>query len=274
MKKNKYQLLFVLCALATTFLGCDKDGEDLIDQNNKWEYLDSSKVSFVKFYQVFAGNSPTLPTAASATTGPQMLIYANGQKITGNSVGYGGIFPATNVYAAIPAGNTRFDIINGRLDLTVVPNIPKSIAGDTLASFNTTLVAGKNYSLFIGDTVPTVRVTLKEDKFTTPDVGTYKLRVANMYMNTVPTTDTVSLWSVRQNGFVISNVSHKEISDWVQLPVPIINDTIYFVRKGSGTPYVTGIAFLPTTLRSYTVMGRGKANVTGKTNAITFITNN
>lgn len=272
MKKYLKYLSLASILLATFSCTKDDDGKDLIDDNNKWIYLDSSNSANVKFLQVFAGNTPQLPTAANATTGPQVFIYANGKKITGNSLSYGGVFPVTNVYANIPSGITKFDIINGRLDLTVVPNVPKFIAGDTLASFTATLDKSKYYSIYIGDSVPFMRATIKEDMFATPDVGTYKIRIANLFMNNNPT-DTVSLFSVRQNAEIISNITHKEVSNWVQIPVPIISDTLIFRKKGTVTSYAVLNGFSPTPLRSYTLVGRGKNGVTGKTPAAALITN-
>lgn len=254
---------------AVSFSSCDKTTE-LLDENNKWVYIDSANSANVKIIQVFAGNTPQVPTAPNSTTGPQVFIYANGAKLNGTSLSYGGFWPTQNVYANLQPGNTRFDIINGRMDLTVVPNLPKYIAGDTLATFNVNLEKGKYYSLYIGDSVPNVKVTVKEDNLLTPDYQKYKIRVANMLMNP---TDTLTLFSVRQNAEIISDITHKNVSDWVQLPLPIISDTLVFRKKGTTTSYVQLNGFSPTGQRMYTLIGRGKNGVTNKTPAAALITN-
>ena len=277
MKKYLKYLSLVIIVLALYSCTKDNDGKDLIDDNNKWLYLDSSNSVNVKFYQVYASNTPQIPTAANATTGPQVFIYANGKKLTGVSLNYGGVFPITNVYANIPSGTTKFDIINGRLDLTVVPNVPKFIAGDTLASFTATLDKSKYYSIYIGDSVPFIRATIKEDILAKPDDGTYKLRVANLLMNPL---DTLTLFSARQNAEIISNITHKEISNWLQVPIPIIVDTLTLRRKGTTTTYLTmtplgstSQSFSPSPLRMYTVVARGKTGLTGKLPTASIITN-
>jgi hypothetical protein len=270
MKKFLKYLSLATIVFATYSCTKDDDGKDLIDDNNKWVYLDSSNSANVKFLQVFAGNTPQLPTAATATTGPQVFIYANGKKLNGTTLGYGGVFPITNVYANIPSGTTKFDIINGRLDLSVVPNVPKFIAGDTLASFTATLDKSKYYSIYIGDSVPFVRALIKEDIMTKPDDGTYKIRVANMLMNPL---DTLTLFSARQNAEIISDITHKQVSNFVQVPVPIIGDTLIFRKKGTTSAYVQFNGFSPTPLRSYTLIARGKNGVTNKTPVAAFITN-
>jgi Domain of unknown function (DUF4397) len=254
---------------ALVLSSCDK-GTNLIDENNKWVFLDSANSANIKIVQVFAGNTPQVPTAPNATTGPQVFVYANGAKLNGTSMNYGTVWPTSNVYGNIPAGATKFDVINGRMDLTVVPNIPKFNAGDTLHTFTATLDKGKYYTLYIGDTVPSVKVTLKEDNLPTPDYQTYKIRVANLVMNP---TDTLTLFSSRQNAEIISNIVHKDVSNWVQLPLPIISDTLIFRKKGTTTSYAQVNGFSPAGQRMYTIIGRGKTGVTGKTPAAAIITN-
>ncbi len=254
-----------ICSMA----GCDKN-VNLIDENNKWVYLDSSNSANIKVMQVFAGNTPQVPTAPNATTGPQVFIYANGKKLNGTVLSYGGVFPISNVYSNIPAGTTKFEIINGRMNLSVVPNVPSYMAGDTLATVTTNLEKGKYYSLYIGDSVPTVRVTAKEDVLAAPEYQMYKIRAANFLMNPF---DTLTLFSARQNAEIISNITHKNVSDWVQLPLPIVADTLIFRKKGTTTAYIQFNTFSPVGLRMYTLMARGKTGVTAKTPATQLITN-
>lgn len=269
--KILYKIVLIICIIIVGIFGCKKN-TNLIDENNKWVLLDSSNSTNVKIIQVFASNTPQIPTAPNLTTGPQVFIYANGQKLNGLSLGYGSVWPTTNVYGNIPSGNTRFDIINGRMDLTVVPNLPKFIAGDTLATFTATLDKGKYYSLYIGDTVPNMRVTLKEDNLILPDPLTYKIRVGNFSMNNNPT-DTFNLFSVRQNAEIITDISHKNISDWVQIPIPILNDTLIFRKKGNVLPYL--IVSIPPNAaqRMVTIIAKGKSGVTAKLPSTTILIN-
>jgi Domain of unknown function (DUF4397) len=269
MKKIFNSITIILSAAVIGISSCDK-GPNLIDENNKWVYLDSANSANVKFIQVFAGNTPKLPTAPNDSTGPQVFIYANGQKLNGTALGYGGVWPTTNVYSNIPPGSTRFDIINGRMNLSLVPNVPSFIAGDTLATFTATVDKGKYYSFYITDTVPTVRVTVKEDNLIVPDYQTYKIRVANFLMNPL---DTLTLFSVRQNAEIISDITHKNVSNWVQLPLPVISDTLVFRKKGTTAAYVVFNGFSPTGLRMYTFIGRGKTGVPAKRPATALITN-
>lgn len=270
MKKITNSIIILSAVSLVGFMSCNKNDINKIDENNKWVYLDSSNSANIKVMQVFAGNAPQIPTAPNATTGPQVFIYANGKKLNGTALSYGGVWPISNVYANIPTGSTRFDIINARLNLSVVPNVPAFIAGDTLATFTAIVDKAKYYSLYIGDSVPTLRVTMKEDNFPLPEYQTYKIRVANFLMNPF---DTLTLFSSRQNAEIISNITHKNVSDWIQVPLPVINDTLIFRKKGTTTAYVQVNGFAPVGLRMYTLIARGKTGVTSKTPAAALITN-
>jgi hypothetical protein len=271
MKRSLHILIFGICLFAAG--ACSTN--NLLDENRKWEYLDSSNAAYIKLIHNFAGNTPQLPTAPNLTTGPQIFLYANGQKLTGNAVGYTGLFPATTVYALAPAGNSvRFDIVMARMNLAVVPNVPAPVAGDTLLTFTQSLQAGKYYSFIMGDSVPNIRVTVNEDQLNAPAAGKYKIRVANWVMNPG---DTLSLYSRLQKTEIIQNVAHKNISDWVEVSVPVISDTLELRKKGTTTIYATvngsTPSFLPTSTRMYTVMARGKTGVTSKGPSATTITN-
>jgi hypothetical protein len=265
------KLLIPITALICTALiaSCDKN-ENLLDENIKWQFTDSANSANVKIIQVFTANAPSLPTAPTTTTGPQVFVYANGAKLNGTALGYGGVWPTTNVYGNIKPGSTKFDVINGRLNLTVVPNVPSYIAGDTLTSITANLEKGKYYSLYITDTAPTVRAILKEDILETTEYQKFKVRLANFSMDV---TDTFSIYSVRENAELATNITHKTISNWIQLPVPIINDTMQIRKKGSLVPYITLNTFGATGERLYTLLARGKQNVVGKTPVVQLITN-
>jgi len=275
---NMKLILNSLAIISFTILGitaCNKKDVNLIDENNKWVLLDSTNSANLKIVHVFAGNTPQIPTAPNLTTGPQVLIYANGLKLNGTSISYGGVFPTPNVYANVPEGNNKIEIINGRLNLTVVPNVPNFIAGDTLATVNSVLQKGKYYTLYITDTVPTVRTVIKEDLLPLPDYQMYKIRLANMMMNPL---DTLTLFSRRQNAEIIFDITHKNVSDWIQLPLPIIPDTFELRKKGTTTTYVTANfgttpTITPVGQRMYTVVARGKTGVTAKLPSAFIFTN-
>jgi hypothetical protein len=266
----RYLSIIMIAAVAALAMpSCKK--KNLLDENNKAVFFDTTAVANIRVVHCFAGNAPQLPTAPNATTGPQVFVYANGKKLNGNALSYAGQWPSPNVYAGIDQGtNVRFDVVMARLNLAIVPNAPAPIAGDTLLTTNIPLQAGKFYSLYFSDTVGTYRLTAREDIMPTPDYQTYKIRLTHWMMNP---TDTFNVFSRRTQTTIIPDITHKKISDWIQLDVPIISDTFEVRKKGSVTPFIQINGFAPAGLRFYTIVLRGKTGLTGKLPSAAILTN-
>src|SRR5688572_2556252 len=107
MKTIKIPFIITL-GFFVLLLSCEKIDKDLIHENADWRYIDKGGVAFMRIFDAFAANTPNLP--GNTTTGPQVFIYANGQKLNHANLGYNAAWPATSVYATIPAGPTAFDI--------------------------------------------------------------------------------------------------------------------------------------------------------------------
>ena len=91
LTKPKQMKFFKILFFTTSFIvgvsSCKHD-ITLLDENNKQAYLDANSAN-IKVIDVFAGNTPFLPTAPSILyTGPQFFIYANGAKLNGTPIGY------------------------------------------------------------------------------------------------------------------------------------------------------------------------------------------
>jgi hypothetical protein len=268
MKKMKI-VLSGLFLLALVLPACKKNTTDGIVDNYKWVYTDTVNNANLRIIHCIASNTPTLPSA-SANTGPQFFAYINGKKLNGNALSYGGQWPSPSVYASVESGtNIRFDLVQARLNFLVVPNIPAPIAGDTLLTFTGTMQKGKYYSLYVGDS-STYKGELREDVLPVPAYQRYKIRLANWMMNPA---DTLTVYSRRNAADIITNISHKQVSDWVELDIPVVNDTFDIRKKGTTVSYVTFNNFAPAGLRMYTMIGRGKTGLTGKGASINILTN-
>jgi hypothetical protein len=267
----KYLLITAIMITAGLILTPSCKKTNLLDANDKGVLIDSTQFANVRFIHCFAGNMPQLPTAPNLTTGPQVFMYVNGKKLNGNALSYGGQWPSPNVYAIVDPGSTvRFDAVMARLNLAVVPNVPAPIAGDTLLTVNQPLQAGKFYSAYFSDTVGSYKLTFREDVMPTPDYQTYKIRMANWMMNPL---DTFYVFSRREQAIIIPDISHKQISGWVQVNLPIISDTLEVRKRGTIVPFGTTIPFTPAGLRFYTIVLRGKNLLTGKLPSASILTN-
>lgn len=265
--------IFIILTVSvfSIYSSCTK--KDQLDENEKTVLTDNLNVGLVRVFHNYAGRTPALP----AGTSPTLFLYLNGAKFTGNSLTYTSNFPATNVYATVPAGAATFLGVLARMNTTVVPNIPAPVAGDTVLSFNFNVEKGKYYSVYLVDTTPTIRALVKEENFTLPAVGAYKIRLANLTGNLA---DSLNLYSRNTRTVLIPNVTHKQISDFVELPLNLINDTLE-IRRPGGTAqlyYVNNATapqpFFPVSQRIYTVVCRGKTgSATNNTPSANLVTN-
>lgn len=263
-------ILFTV-ALLSIYSSCTK--KDLIEENNKWEYTDDHNVGYVKVLHNYSGKTPALPSATS----PSIFVYANGAKLNGTGLTYATVWPATSVYSEIKAGSNTFLGVLARMNTTVTPNVPAPIAGDTIINFNFNVEKGKYYSVYLVDTAPTMRALIKEDNLVLPNVGSFKIRLANLTSNPL---DSLILYSRNSRANLISNVTHKQISDFVELPLLTINDTLEIRRPGGTTAmyYVNSATapqpFFPIGQRLYTVVCRGKtASTPNNTPTANLVTN-
>lgn len=263
---------YLILVLVTFVLGCSKK-KDLINENNKWVFPDPTDVAYMRIIHSHAANAPSLMTGS--TTGPQLFIYLNSQKLNGTSLSYAGAWPTTSVYAAVPAGLKTYEFIMARMN-TATPSVPAPVAGDTIARAYLTTVAGKYYSLYLVDTFPALTTMMTEDPQRIPANGFYSIRLVNTTANA---TDTLNLFSRLEQRNIISNIKHKNSSNFVELPLPLLSDTLE-VRKNGTTvaAYFVGSqtlpqSFSPTGKRIYTVVARGKNALTGKTTSASLIAN-
>ncbi|MBL7726889.1 MAG: DUF4397 domain-containing protein [Dinghuibacter sp.] len=247
--------ILLTVSVFSIYSSCTK--KDLIDENRKWEFPDEQDVGMVRFYHNYSGKTPALPGATS----PSVFLYANGAKLNGNGLGYAGSWPSPNDYATVKTGATTFLGVLARLNTTVVPNIPAPIAGDTVLNFNFNVEKGKFYSVFLVDTAPSIRALVKEENFVVPELGKYKIRLVNLTSNI---TDSLNLYSRNARAVLIPNITHKQVSDFIELPLNTINDTLE-IRRPGGTSAMYFVnsqtapqPFFPTGQRIYTVVCRGK----------------
>ncbi len=260
--------LLIISALSgfVFLMACEKTSE-LLDVNTQWQLSDTAANAQVKFVHAFASTTPALTSGA----GPSLQIWANGKKVTGttatlDAVAYSGQFPASTAYSLLPAGQTTFYFIMNRW----TGGVFAPVAGDTVFKTTQTLVAGKKYSIYLVDTVPTPNVIMVEDTWTPPDFGTYKIRYTNLVANP---TDRYDVYSLRNAKNIFTNVGYKEFTPYISLPAPATADTLIVRRTGTMTLIDSVKGFFPTGERVYTLFSRGKTGVTGRTPATTWTTN-
>jgi hypothetical protein len=213
-------------------------------------------MAFLKLVNVYTALTPS---ATSPASGPSVNVFVNGVRINPPGLSYGALFPATANYAEVaPALGSNI--------LVVLNRATGPIAGDTLINKNFDIAAGSYTSLYIVDTLPnpnpnTASPTILPfgETVTAAHVGNFKARFVNM----MPSTDTIEVFSKVLNAVIFSGTRFKNASDWVEMPVFLKTDTLQ-MRKVSAPTVVLGqiIGFQPNSERVVTVYAQGQITAT------------
>ena len=179
-------------------------------------------------------------------------VYVDGNPITGALLASGGTFPTTSAYAtSIPAGLRAFLIRDTLGTSTQVP-----------LSFATNMQVGKNYSIFVYDTISSPKQKTVETRFQIPTDTTVRIRFANFIYNPtiVPAID-VFLFS--KNANIFTNVAVTDVTDFITYSIPVYtlpntSDTLYIRETGTTVNIIkVPLGGVFTQKRSYTLLYRG-----------------
>ena len=275
-KINPYILTLLIPVI---FFNCTKEANDLLDDNEKFYNNNPDVNAMVKF--IHAYTPLTLNGLATGTNG--FRITMDGTKVNGatntsattNTLMYGGnigatnytvsFFPTTNSYTFLNPGLRNIKFIMNR----ITGGNFAPITGDEIFNTNLTLTGGKKYSIFIADPFPSPNVLQVTDNLPDVERGKFALRLVNVCGDVNSKFDLVS----RRFGNLFTNVSYREVKDFVIMDLPSISDTIYLRTAGTTTNITTFNGFIPAPERVYTFFIRGNAAVAGRTANLNYYTN-
>lgn len=175
-------------------------------------------------------------------------IYVDGQALNGSGLASGGMFPAAGVYAsAVDPGVKAFLV---RDTLTATTQVPLSFAEN--------MQMGKNYTIFVYDTITSPKQKTVETSYVTPSDTSCRIRFANFIYN--PTiVPAIDVFSFSRNSNVFTNVPVTGVSDFISYPSNLGGDTLY-IRETGTTNNIIKVSLSSTTLqkkRNYTLVYRG-----------------
>lgn len=257
MIKNIIASFILILVLA----GCKKN---LLDNNEYWKFEPGN--AYIKFIHVY---NSSFPSAATPANGPIVTYSVAGTQVSGvnnNGVAYGGIFPTT--------GGQYASVLPGTINIkTAVYRAPGSAAQptDVVADGSFTLNAGGYYSAFLVDSLPfqaatTPNMVIVPDSAQRARPGYFKIRFAHM----IPTTDTLEMVSKVNQTVVAGNITFKQVTPFIELPLLAKADTMLLRKKGTTAILATQSSnFLPATEKVYTFFCRGIYTATTGTRART-----
>lgn len=280
--KKTLSYIFIVFGTAAILASCTKDR---LQQVREDVNINNEDFAQVRFIHALSSNSINTVSPVVATTAPPaMNFFVNGTRLNAITTAsatfttpYGACFPGTAItfagsangnnvfdYAAIPSGFARVSGVLFRLS--------GGLATDTVVA---TLQLNKwqKYTVIAGDTVPNQRFFAFEDNFTTPDTGSYSIRLINLALN-VPTAPTaLDVYSRRRAANIITNVPYRGASAFVSSPVAnlfngvlLTNDTLEIRAAGSATTLVQINGFFPVRTRVYTFVARGVSTIAAPRN--------
>lgn len=235
---NKLETGALLAITATAFSACTKTFDEKVTQQR-----DFSSSSLMQLY------NGTLSTSRN-------YVYVDSKPLNGSAITYGAVFPATGHAFSAPIGLANF-LIRDTLTTSTQPQL----------SFAQNLQGGKYYTIFMFDTINAVKQKTVETAIVVPDDTTARLRFANFVFSrtAIPNVD---IYSKKKAGNIFTNVPVTDVTSYIPYASGI-SDTLSVRATGTTTDLAVLNGINPTAKRSYTLVFRGKYDVTSGTVART-----
>ena len=179
-------------------------------------------------------------------------VYVDANPVTGTTLATGGVFPSSGYAANIPGGLRAF-LIRDTSSAVTATQVP--------LSFSENMQVGKNYTIFVYDTISSPKQKTVQTDIVIPSDSTARLRMSNFVYN--PTAiPAVDVFSFIRNANIFTNVQVTDVTGFIpyatgaNVPGALTTDTLYIRETGT----LNQIIKIPITLtrkRSYTVILRG-----------------
>jgi hypothetical protein len=255
MIKNIGKLLLVAGAAVVSLVACKKE--------TPWhaEPETSGFESYVKlihaspnFRAVHSNPSATPPLSIKDS----FHVYAGSAKLNNTFMTYGSIFPSSNLYLGLSAGNQLFRLVNyGTLNVDSL----------TVYSFTKSLDKGQSYSLIITDSIKSANENMQmfiRDNFVQPVPSQFGIRFVHAVVNDT-VGKTVDVYSAKLKANMFTNVKIGSATSFQYYNTSTIANDTLSVRRNGVTAWdlvrLTAQSF--SNQRVYTYVYRGDTKVTG-----------
>ncbi len=260
MKKIMHKISLPLIAIAFAFCACKKND---LNKDKVWDAA-TPNASFVRFINAYTALTPSL---GAPPNGPTVDFYINNIKMNATALGYSAIFPNVTgggAYSQAPSGEVNIKVVLNRVSGTPLPS-------DTIVNGKYPLKADSNYSIILIDTVPNPTpnspiLMVSGEAPTMPAYGKYKVR----FFNLSPTDDLYEVYLKTSETILATNISYKNASDWLELPLLETADSVFLRKVGTNVVLAKSAKFQPGNQRSITLWSRGNPNVAGRPRALSF----
>lgn len=206
-------------------------------------------------------NNASVQVYIATVNAARNYVNVNGNNVTGALLTSGSLFPSTANSFITSAGAKSFLVWDTLRTTTQIPFM-----------FSANMSAGKNYTVFMYDTINSPKQKIVETSIVIPTDTSARLRFANFVFSktAIPAID---IYSANKKANIFTNVQLNDVTDFIPYPSGII-DTFYVRQTGTGvdlmnftaapanTPTPIRSIFTPTLKRSYTLVFRGSNTTT------------
>jgi hypothetical protein len=231
-----------LIGLGLAFQSCQKTVKTKISENTDFS------------------NSAIAQVYIATVNASRNYVYVDGSVVNGSVMTSGTLFPASGYGFKVTPGIKAFLV---RDTLSATTQVPLSFAEN--------MQFGKNYTVFMYDTITSPLQKTVQTDIVIPSDTSARLRFANFTYNPTALPFAFDIFSKKKNAVIFSNVQLTDVTGYIPYPSGV-NDTFYIRPAGSAvnlqnfTPSTTtppGVYFdmfttlNPTAKRSYTLVFRG-----------------
>jgi hypothetical protein len=171
-------------------------------------------------------------------------VFIDGSPVTGAALTYGTVFPSSAYAFQVNAGLRSFSIRSTSAGTTQTPII-----------FAENMEVGKNYTIFMYDTITAAKQVTVLNKIVTPSDTTARVKFVNfIYNNGVP--PAVDVFSKVRNENIFTNITTTQATEYIPYATRV-SDTLLIRQTGTATLLATLNGFNPLQKRSYTLIYRG-----------------
>jgi hypothetical protein len=207
------------------------------------------------------GSSATLQLYNAVVESNRNYIYAGGVPLNGAALSLGSSFPAVGYNASFPSSGYTFVLPAGLHSM----QLRDTLAATTQAplTFAENFQPNTNYTIFAYDTITSPKVKIIQTPIVIPADYSARVRFANFSYssNAVPAVD---IFSVKKNAIVATGLQKTDVTDFVTFTGQL-NDTLIVRPTGTTTALAQLNGFFPGYKKSYTIVFRGRYNISGTT---------
>jgi hypothetical protein len=221
-----------LAIMATIFAACEK------------------KYDYVATYNTNLSAQTNIKVFSATLNAARNYVYVGTTPLNGAAIAYGGVFPSSNSYSSLPAGNTNLVIKDTLPTTTQLP-----------LNFSNNFEAGKFYSIFTYDTITATKYKIVTDEIVEPADTSVRFRFANFFYSSTPVAG-LDVYSWRVSAKIATNVLTNDVTAFTNHLYR--SDTIYVRATGTTAPDLIKLFYSGlTSKRSYTFVMRGRYQNSG-----------